>query len=198
MSHEPMVDLSFHLRGRFLPVDHGFALYGAISRVLPVLHEDEGVALKPISGKYIGNGLLDISPSSELVIRLHASKIPQYLSLAGKTLDVLGHKFSIGIPQARVLKPSPELYAHLVTTRNCQDQSRFEQEISKQMESLAVNGRLQVVKRRTFQVHGKQVVGYSVSVNGLNPQDSVILLEHGLGGRRKMGCGFFEVCPEKE
>ncbi len=66
------------------------------------------------------------------------------------------------------------------------------------MDSLAVKGRFQVIKRKTFQVHGKQVVGYSVLASGLNPEDSITLQENGLGGRRKMGCGFFEVCPEKE
>jgi len=41
-------------------------------------------------------------------------------------------------------------------------------------------------------VHGKQVVGYPVLVSELTPEESILLQENGLGGRRKMGCGFFE------
>ena len=107
MDLEPKVDLCFHIMGRTLPVDHGFAIYGSISRVIPVIHEDEGVGIKLISGKYIGNGLLDITPSSELVIRLHAHKIGNYINLAGKNLELLGEKIYVGIPNTRMLNPAP-------------------------------------------------------------------------------------------
>jgi CRISPR-associated endonuclease/helicase Cas3 len=34
----PYVDLAFRLTGRKVPVDHGYALYSAMSRLLPELH----------------------------------------------------------------------------------------------------------------------------------------------------------------
>ena len=40
-------------------------------------------------------------------------------------------------------------------------------------------------------VKGKAVVGYSLIVSGLTAAESVRLQEHGLGGRTRMGCGFF-------
>ena len=165
---EPKVDLRFHIRGRTLPVDHGFALYGAISKICPNIHEDEGIGVKLISGKYIGNGLLDITPASELVIRLHAHKIGQYINLAGKTLDLLGEKVYVGIPNTKMLHPAAELYAHLVTTKNGNDQVRFEGEIDRQVKQLGIEGIYQLLKRRTFKVHEKQIVGYSLLVSKLN------------------------------
>ena len=192
MNLEQKVDLCFHIRGRFLDVDHGFALYGAISRILPIIHEDEEIGVKLISGNYIGNGRLDIAPYSKLVIRLPASKIRKYINLAGRTLTLGSDKVFVGTPNTRMLQSTSELYAHLVTTRNGQEQERFEREIQNQMGKFEIHSGLKVGKRRTFQVHGKQVVGFSVFLSELTEHESIMMQERGLGGRRKMGCGFFE------
>lgn len=193
VGYQHKVDLSYPVLGKLLSVDHGFALYGAISRVLPIIHGDQDVGLKLVRGRYIGNGLLDISPTSEMVLRLPISKVGQYLGLAGKKLEVLGQNLRFGVPHTKALIPAAALYSPLVTTRNGQDQERFEAEVRSQMAKLQLKGRLAVGKRRTFQVHDKQVVGYEVLVSELTAHESILLQEQGLGGRRKMGCGFFEV-----
>ena len=193
IGYEPKVDVSYPVLGKLLAVDHGYALYGAISRVLPVIHEDQEIGLKLVRGRYIGNGLLDISPASELVLRLSISKVRHYLVLAGKKLEVLSHNLRVGVPNTRTLNPATALYSPIVTTRNGQEQERFEAEVRSQMASLDLRGRLAIGKRRTFQVHGKQVVGYEVLISELTAPESIRLQEQGLGGRRKMGCGFFEV-----
>ncbi|MGE0529189.1 MAG: type I-MYXAN CRISPR-associated protein Cas6/Cmx6 [Bdellovibrionales bacterium] len=46
-------------------------------------------------------------------------------------------------------------------------------------------------RRQVMRIKGKQVVGFSVLVNGLTDEESLILQENGIGGRRKMGCGWF-------
>ncbi|MDI6854367.1 MAG: type I-MYXAN CRISPR-associated protein Cas6/Cmx6 [Deltaproteobacteria bacterium] len=186
------VDMCFPVLGKLLPVDHGFALYGAISRILPVTHEDREVGLKLLRGRYVGNGLLDISPVSELILRLPANRLRPYLGLAGKKLEVAGHGLRVGVPHTRALIPAVALYSPLVTTKNGQEPVRFEKEVKSQMASLGLKGRLHMGRRRTFQVHGKQVVGYEILVSELTAPESIRLQEQGLGGRRKMGCGFFE------
>jgi CRISPR-associated protein Cas6 len=192
MQSEPKVDLCFQVIGKHVPVDHGYALYGAISRILPIFHEDEATGLKLIRGRYLGEGLLDISPKSELILRLPVNRIADYLPLSGKRLPLGGMHLMVGVPRTKALTPSADLHAHLVTTRNGGDQERFEAEISRQIEQLGVRGSFSVGERRTFKIHGKQVVGYSLAVSGLGPEESITLQENGLGGRRKMGCGFFE------
>lgn len=196
MVAEPKVDLCFQVLGHTLPVDHGFTLYGAVSRVLPFIHKEGDVGLKLIRGRYIGNGVLDISPYSELVLRLAISRVRDYLNLAGKTLDVAGQTVRVGVPRTKALIPAAALYAPLVTSKNGHDQSRFETEMRNQMSAVGAHGKLTVGKRRTFQIHGKQVVGYSLLVSELTAEESILLQERGLGGRRKMGCGFFEPWTE--
>ena len=46
-------------------------------------------------------------------------------------------------------------------------------------------------QRRILRIHGKAIVGFSVNVRGLSVVESIRLQEEGLGGRGKMGCGFF-------
>lgn len=193
MSVEPKVDFGFQILGRTLPVDHGYAIYAAISRILPRWHDMTGVGMALVRGRYIGQGLLDISPRSELVLRVPASLISEVLPLSGKSLDVAGHTVRVGVPFTRALVPAATLYAHLVTTRNGHDQARFEAEIRRQADALGVKGKLTIGERKTFAVHRKQVVGYSVLASELTAEESIQLQESGLGGRRKMGCGVFEV-----
>lgn len=189
---EICVDLHFEVVGETLPVDHGYALFGALSRAIPCFHGDDGIGLRLIRGRYIGEGLLDISPSSTLYLRLPVSRIPDYIPLAGAVMDVGGHPLQVGILNTRGLTPSVAIYSHLVTTKNGQDEARFLEEINRQKTVNGVQGRVTPGKRRTFRVHGRQVVGYSVLVDELTAEESIRLQEKGLGGRRKMGCGFFE------
>ncbi|HEY2911058.1 MAG TPA: type I-MYXAN CRISPR-associated protein Cas6/Cmx6 [Gemmataceae bacterium] len=46
-------------------------------------------------------------------------------------------------------------------------------------------------RRRVLRIHGKAIVGYSLLVAGLSAEHSLRLQELGLGGRGRLGCGFF-------
>jgi CRISPR-associated protein Cas6 len=192
MNSQHIINLCYKVKGDTLPVDHGFALFGSISKILPHFHSETRVGLRFIRGRYVGNGLLSIKPISELVLRMPGSLITEYLSLSGKSLDISGHRVDVGVPITKPLIPTTALYAHLVTTKNGHNEERFKQEIARQMQELNVRGKFSLGKRRTFKVHGKQVVGYSLLISELTAEESIMLQEHGLGGRRKMGCGFFE------
>lgn len=190
--NEPKIDLSFQIIGKRIKVDHGAMLHGALSNILPFFHNDDSVGVKLIRGRYIGGGYLDISPISNLVLRLPASRIIDYISIAGKTIEIAGDKFRIGVFSSRSLIPSVAVHSHIVTTRNGHDEKRFKEEITRQLSAMGIRGTFVFGKRRTFQIHGKQIVGYEMIVTELTAEESIKLQEQGLGGRRKMGCGIFE------
>jgi CRISPR-associated protein Cas6 len=52
-------------------------------------------------------------------------------------------------------------------------------------------------RRRVIRLKGQKIVGYALVVSGLTADESVRLQERGLGGRTKMGCGFFLPKEEK-
>lgn len=196
METSPQVDLYFPVRGREIPVDHGYPLFAALSRVLetpenPWLHEAETTGIHLVRGRYLGQGRLSLGPAARLGIRLPAGLIPRWLPLAGKTLQLGGDRLALGIPQPHALKPAPTLYAHLVTTRNGQDEARFDAEIARRLEALGIKGRARRGPRRTFRIKDRQVVAHGLWVTELTAEESIRLQETGLGGRRKLGCGVF-------
>jgi CRISPR-associated protein Cas6 len=185
------VDLAFRLSGTKIPVDHGYALYSAISRLLPEIHGAKNIGVHPIRGAYGGNGELTLRDSSRLCIRLESECIGEVLNLAGKQLDVDRYSFRVGIAEVRSLHPRASLYSRLVTIKGFMEPTGFLESAKRQLEKLNVDAEIRLGERRTFRVKDKQVVGFAVAATGLDAEDSIRLQENGLGGRRHMGCGVF-------
>ena len=188
-----VIDLSFRIRGSELPTDHGYLLFAAVSRVLPVFHEASGWGVHPVRGTPLGNGALALSESSRLVLRLPVSAIPLAIPLAGKQLGIGGRFFQVGVPEIRPLRPARHLFSRLVTIKGFADApDEFACACVRQLDALAVRDpRIGVEKRRVMDVKGYTIVGYAVRLSGLDQADSVRVQEHGLGGKRKMGAGVF-------
>jgi CRISPR-associated protein Cas6 len=89
------------------------------------------------------------------------------------------------------LRPAPVLAARLVTTRSGQDEGRFDREIARQLSALGIATSAIRGRRRIVRIKDKAVVGYGVRIAGLDAAESLRSQEHGLGDRRKMGCGVF-------
>ena len=187
----PSIDLAFRLTGSAVPVDHGYALYAALSRILPELHAAKDIAVQPIRGVYNGNGTLHLADFSRLILRLPDEQIQPYLKLAGKRLVVDDHPLSVGVPEVRTLRPVTRLRARLVTIKGFLQEDEFLAAAKRQLEQLGINGQAHIGARRTFRVRDKQVVGFEMGVSQLTAEESLTLQERGLGGRRKMGCGVF-------
>jgi CRISPR-associated protein Cas6 len=114
-----VVDLLFSIRGKAIPLDHGYALYGALSRALPRLHDPAEVELRRHAGVFSIRGLpagkvLMLDNGAFLRVRTGADYIPVFLWLAGKELEIDGHKVRVGVPQVIGLTPAATLMARMV------------------------------------------------------------------------------------
>lgn len=197
----PTVDLVFSLQANGpIPADHGYHLYGALSRVLPQLHETNGIAVHPIRGRQIGNRELHLNDRSRLIVRTDADHIGQLIALSGKQLDVAGHHVRIGVPQVWTLRPAPALRSRLVTIKGFLDAEPFQSAARRQLDEMGVSAAAQLTlgKRRTLRIKDKEVVGYEVLVEALSAEESVLVQERGLGGRRHMGCGVFVPTSDRD
>lgn len=145
----PYVDLAFRLTGSKVPVDHGYTLYSAISRLLPEIHEAKNIGVHPIRGTYSGNGELILRDSSRLVIRLESERIGEFLKLAGKRLDIDTHILRVGVPEVRLLRPRASLYSRLVTIKGFMESGAFLDAAKRQLEKIGVKAEMQVGERRT-------------------------------------------------
>ena len=204
----PTLDIFFRVIGTEVPTDHGYALFGALSRVLETendhwMHGNPHIGLHTIRGVLLGNGRRRIGPNARLGLRLPSNLLPRALKLAGKSLDLDGCKLRIGVSETRALVPSPALHCRVVTTKNGDDPARFDAEITRQLATLDIRGRVLRVpqsaqprtsrdpSRRVARVKDKQIVGYAMLATELTAEESIRLQERGLGGRRRIGCGVF-------
>jgi CRISPR-associated protein Cas6 len=192
----PIVDVFFGVRGSHVSADHGYALYGALARVLETneeawLHRSQQVGLHLLRGAYDSHGRLLLGPRACFGLRLPAALISKVLALAGKRLVIDGDTLRVGVPHVQALRPAAVLAARLVTTRNAQDERRFDGEIARQLSALGITPAAIRGRRRVVRIKDKIVVGYGIRLARLNSAESLRLQEHGLGGRRKMGCGLF-------
>jgi CRISPR-associated protein Cas6 len=198
-----------------LPADHAYPLFAGLCRILPVLHETQEVGILPVNGLLVGDRRIRVVPSSRLVIRAPEAMVPELLNLAGQVLHVGGSSLVIGPPRVEPLKPRAVLWSRLVTIKGYTDPERFLAAATRQLEALGVRGRPALLPRqrpapfegrvggrgpwvrRTVRVGDRTIVGYAVFVDGLSAEDSLLLQERGLGGRRHLGCGIFVPLPRR-
>ena len=196
----PVIDLAFEIQGTTLPLDYGYALFGALSRIIPTLHADRRIGVHPIRGMKLERGRLTLVPQSRLRIRMPSEEIGTYLPIAGTRLDLDGSFLRVGVPRSEPLIPSTSLTSRLVTIGRHREPSPFLTSLRTQLSSLGVTGSLCLLPssdpsrpgellRRVIRIKDKKIVGYAISVSGLSAEESLIVQERGLGSRRRMGCG---------
>ena len=199
------LELVFPVLGTSLPTDHAYALYAALSSVVPRFHnEDSPLRFAPITGRATPDGLLHITEHSCLRVRLPDDSVRLALPLAGKRLAVGHHAIlRLGVPSVRTLVATPSLIARLVTFKNADTSEQFLTTARAKLAELGLAGeprlpvhldgvRAGAPKRRVMRVKGVTIPGYSLIVAALSAPDSLTLQQSGLGGRTRLGCGFFE------
>jgi CRISPR-associated protein Cas6 len=199
-----LIDLVFPVLGQSLATDHHYPLYSAVSRRLPWAHEPASrLAVCPLTGEYIGQGRIRLDPArSRLRLRLPAVDIPQVLPLAGQCLEVMGQRLRLGTPHVEALQPVGDLIAHTVTIKHATDPDRFRESARRQLDERGIGGRIELPsiphgprrgepRRQVLRVKDAVLIAYALRVCELTPEESLRLQEVGLGGKRRMGGGFF-------
>lgn len=184
-----------------MPLDHGYHLYAALSRLLPVLHQQNGIGIHPLWGRYIGNRQLALRPDSCLVFRTPVDQVSELLKLTGESIQLRTSTLLIGVPQLAALGAEPMLRSRLVVIkvagRNAAqlDEENFRNAVEKQLSACDVSSgvTIEVRKRRTIKIKEKIIVGYEVILKNLTDEESLRVQIEGVGGRRHMGCGLFSV-----
>ncbi|HNB70718.1 MAG TPA: type I-MYXAN CRISPR-associated protein Cas6/Cmx6 [Acidobacteriota bacterium] len=214
-----LVDVCFRLVGSEIPIDHGYALYSCVSRLIPFLHASDSIGIHPISGIPSGKGRLLLTDLSRVSLRIPVESFREVLPLAGQNIEIVvaGQRFQFrtGIPEVYQLKPVTSVWSRTVVIKLSESEKQkvtptremFLESLKKQIESLGVKGTVKIESsldsqgreagRKILNIKGKLVVGYAVTISDLLEEESIQLQERGLGGRRKMGCGVFVPAGEK-
>ncbi|MFO0609487.1 MAG: type I-MYXAN CRISPR-associated protein Cas6/Cmx6 [Polyangiales bacterium] len=189
----PRVEVGFPLAGDTVPLDHGYALYSAMSRVLgPELHGAAWLSVLPVRGLARGDGTLALQRhNTALRLRIEPARLPTVLPLAGKTLEVDGHRVLVGTSRVFALEPHPALHARMVVIKKFMEEGPFREAVARQLDARGVKATIELERRRVLRIAGDTVVGFGVTLRGLSEADSLTVQYAGVGGRQRFGCGVF-------
>ena len=119
------VELRYPIFGKTLPTDHGYALFAALSRLLPEAHDSDWLAVSTLPGLARGDGTLQLDPQATLKLRLPQDCVPVLLKLAGKRLNVAGHDLRLRPPRFSCCNRRQRSTPAASQSRSSPNQSRF-------------------------------------------------------------------------
>lgn len=182
-----MIDLTFPVFGDCLPSDHNYGLYSALVHNCEQLKEIDW-QLGTITGIPGGKGLIKLGNKSKFKIRC---AIEHAHLFQPTNLKIGKWEVSVGIPKAADLTASPDLYSRIVVIKGAETPEQFRQSLIKQ---LPPGTAATIGYRRKLKIKRFTVIGFEVFAHATAPKTLQI---QGLGGKRKIGCGFFEKAIDK-
>ncbi|QUS62313.1 type I-MYXAN CRISPR-associated protein Cas6/Cmx6 [Synechocystis sp. PCC 7339] len=205
------LELQFLLRGKILRADHGYALYSAIKQICQAqeIEISPEILISSIPGIGDKQGMIYLNRHSRFQLRCPAEQAQTwYRALQNQVLDIQGNLIRLIQPRLTIVQSQSVLTSRLVVIKleewnNHTAPQYFLESCQKGLERLNIQGQPFIessvdgnLARRSLRIHGKHVMGFGVTVEGLSDEDSVKLQCLGLGGRGHFGCGWFY--PKKE
>lgn len=201
---EDVVDISFTITCKALPVDHAHALSEAIKAALPWFSDEQQAGLHLIHVADSGNGwerpqgedeVLYLSRRTKLTLRVPQHRVEDSQALTGQTLDVAGNRMEVGKSAIRLLSTSTTLYARYVATSSEeQDEDEFIAEVVNELTQAGLRFKKVLCgKEASFSTPNGPIVTRSLMVADLPLEHAVRLQEIGVGPHenKKIGCGLF-------
>lgn len=182
-----MIDVAFALEGRALPQDYRYALAEALEAALPWLREEPGSGVHRLNLVRSGAEAL-VSPRTRLALRVPRARAEDAGALAGTELRLGAHTVRVLRPQARELLAHGTLYAHLVAAEEAEE-LLFLRRMRSELDALGVRG--EPVCGRWQTTEAGRLAGCSLMLSGLPREQSLQVLQRGLGAHRRLGCGLF-------
>ena len=199
---DAIVDLTFRVECRALPVDHVYALSRAIQAQLPWFVDEVGAGLHTIHGAESGNGwyrpegegesLLYLSRRTRFSLRLPRQRVEEARLLDGAELDVGGYAMRLSDATVRPLTPQTTLFARYVLSAATETEEEFLQRMVRELKAEGVVcKKLMCGRSNTIRTPDGDLHARSLMLADLRPEDSIRLQQLGLGKGRKLGCGLF-------
>lgn len=200
-----IVDLSFAMQCRQLPLDHAYALFTAIQQALPWFTETPGTGLHLIHLTE-GNGwyrptndepFFYPSRRTRFSLRLPQTHVAAAQALSGQTLMIAGQPLLVGRTQVKPLHPFPVLIARHVLADPTQSENAFIQQQVQELQALELVCRKALCgKSQEWTTPTGRVLTRSLMIAELSADASLTLQRTGLGNAQRLGFGLF--VPHKD
>ncbi len=203
---DDVVDVSYRISCRALPVDHAWALSQAVCTALPWIPDEAGAGVHTIHVADSGNGwirpegadeLLLLSKRTRLVVRIPRVRYQEAAALTGRTLDIAGHPLRVEEATIKPLSVITTIFSRYVVSDANDDENVFLAAMVREMNALGVRPKKMLcgIEKHLATPDGP-VRTRSLMVAELTQDESVALQRRGLGPRRHLGCGLF--IPHKD
>lgn len=203
---DDVVDVSYRISCRDLPVDHAWALSRAVCEALPWIPDEAGAGVHTIHVADSGNGwmrpegtdeLLLLSKRTRLVLRIPRARYAEAAALTGKTLDIAGHALRVEEAAIKPLSVITTIFSRYVVSAAVEDENAFLTAMVKEMNALGVRPKKMLCgMEKQLATPDGPIRARSLMVAELTQDESVALQRRGLGPRRELGCGLF--IPHKD
>lgn len=202
-----ILDLSFTIKCKCLPLEHMQALFEALSKVMPWLKDDQFAGIHPINGAESGNGwvrsndpneLIYLSRRQKMTLRIPKEYLGEAENLVGQTINVAGHDIELGKTSTKMLSDLPTTFCRAIMIESRMDEDDFLRWAFDELKKLdiIVNKMMAGKESVVLLPDGNERITRSLMVAELEKEESVRLQQHGMGEGRKLGCGIF--MPQKD
>lgn len=197
---ENVLDLSFKIDCKHLPVSHATELFQALHNLLPWLTEEPQAAIHQIHGATSGNGwerpaddeLIHLSRRSRMTLRMPSHRVDGVGKLVGKSFDIAGNPVKIGDFNVKTLMPQAVIFARYVAMPHGMDENEFLQWAVDLFKQRDVRVRKMLCGMgHAIQTPEGTVETRSLMVADLDKPTSISLQEQGIGPLSHYGCGIF-------
>ena len=181
-------DLVFDISAASLPASYPFALWDAISALIPELQHDERVGVLPLRGAQNGDRLL-LTRRSKLVLRVPVELTEAASKLTGAELAIDDERITLGAARLRAITHYPTLHAQLAA--GCSDEAEFVASVQRHFADNQITAQIICGMRNALTSGTRSFSGYSLVLHDLKPDASIRLQCEGIGEGRRYGCGIF-------
>jgi CRISPR-associated protein Cas6 len=203
---DDVVDISYKLECKTLPVDHAQSLSDAIHAALPWFGDEELTGLHLIHVAESGNGwmrpedpeneVLCLSRRTRMTLRVPKHRIDDAHGLTGQALDIDGHALMIKEGTAKKLSILPTMFARYILTEQDVDETEFLQEMVEVLRNMDIPvTKMMAGLQHKIRMAEGDIFTRSLMVAEMTPENAFKLQKHGIGEGRKFGCGLF--IPQK-
>ena len=109
-----LLRITFPVSGSEIPLDHGYAVFSAISGLVPEIHANRRVAIAPIRGVFKAPTTLTLAPFSRLTVITPLTLVPDLFVLSGKLLAIGGSPVLLGRMVLTPIAPCESVGSRLV------------------------------------------------------------------------------------
>jgi CRISPR-associated protein Cas6 len=199
---DEVLDLSFAIRCKQLPIDHAWLLYSAIQTNLPWFADEPLAGLHTIHVAESGNGwlrpennagLLIPSKRTRLELRLPKQRLEQAKALSGQTLRLGDYPIEVGEAKEKAFSNAAVLFARAVLSAENESEEQFLQRMANEVFALTqfkVKKMLCGLSHYVMTAEAQQLTRHLMLAD-LDSDTSIRLQQVGLGEGRHYGCGLF-------